>query len=840
VLYERWEAVQRGDPGHALILGDSGVGKTTLVEKLTTAAGLEGAAISRVQCYDLEREIPYSTVSSLILGLLDRPGVSATSPESLAELARTVPEVRHCFPTIPPSPDSQGETARIRLTEAFHELLSAIAEEHPVILVVDDLHYADDVSLAVLHLVMRRALGQPIMALLVARPGELPQSPQAERLRAAAATLSIRDMDLQPLSREESLELLESLIPSDQPRPTLTIQRALLKGGAGYPMVLELLIKDWQVGGEKSLVLSVDAMTADLGNSAPAVYQEILARITRSLDPITHNVLNLASLLGHRLNDPSMFGLVDLSVGQTVSGMAELVRRRVLRDGPRGLEFVNEMVRAAAYVGVPMTLRRVLHSKIADRLVKEHERGAEDLGLEIAWHCMRSGRAEEATPHLLNGARKAIRSGSPYAAERGLSTALPNLRDPDKSEGLVLLAEALQEQSRWEESLTSLDQIGSPGVSQSTNLAGVLRIRARRRLGFLEAQELSELPRKLLTFIESCTDKPSKIRAALEAASVLDTSGPELAPELLKSLLSLESDGLDLDEIAHLLLARSMLFYSMARLDSSLDCIREAYSILESRGTPSSALAMLHNGEGAILTKRGAYRDSISPYLRCNKTASQVGNDSINLQASSNLALSFFRLGEYQKAIEWATKAFACERGSSIHFYLPAAQSSVLAHAMLGKSDQAEELIQQRTKEVTLLGSPARSQAWALHSADGFAMLGKLDRAEDEGRRATSGTNSQVHMERYAGPYARWVARTTLNRGESGLGHELLDSLIRNLDRYDAIDRAEILNAKTWLGAKTGVASSHQVARMCSYLEALPSAVSDQLARMGMLDFCGR
>ena len=77
-----------------LILGDSGVGKSTLVERLTTAAGLQGAAISRVQCYDLEREIPYSTLSSLVLGLLERSGVSGTSPQSLAELSRTIPEVR--------------------------------------------------------------------------------------------------------------------------------------------------------------------------------------------------------------------------------------------------------------------------------------------------------------------------------------------------------------------------------------------------------------------------------------------------------------------------------------------------------------------------------------------------------------------------------------------------------------------------------------------------------------------------------------------------------------------------------------------------------------------------
>src|SRR5919108_5075249 len=134
VLYEAWEGLRKGIPGHAMVLGDSGIGKTTLVERLTTAAGLEGAAISRVQCYDLEREIPYATAGNLILGCLDRPGIAATPPDALAELARTVPEVRHRFPSIPLAGESQGETARIRLTEAFHEMVKSLAEEHPVIL----------------------------------------------------------------------------------------------------------------------------------------------------------------------------------------------------------------------------------------------------------------------------------------------------------------------------------------------------------------------------------------------------------------------------------------------------------------------------------------------------------------------------------------------------------------------------------------------------------------------------------------------------------------------------------------------------------------------------------
>ncbi len=126
-LYEAWEGVRKGVPGHALILGDSGVGKTTLVQRLTTAAGLEGAAISRVQCYDVEREIPYSTLSGLIIGLLDSPGVSATSPEALAELARTIPAVRRRFPNIP-----QPSEARARqLASGSRRLVSRCSLRSP-------------------------------------------------------------------------------------------------------------------------------------------------------------------------------------------------------------------------------------------------------------------------------------------------------------------------------------------------------------------------------------------------------------------------------------------------------------------------------------------------------------------------------------------------------------------------------------------------------------------------------------------------------------------------------------------------------------------------------------
>ncbi|HKH83785.1 MAG TPA: AAA family ATPase [Gemmatimonadales bacterium] len=842
VLYESWEAVKRGEPGHALVLGDSGVGKTTLVERLTTAAGLQGAAISRVQCYDLEREIPYSTVSSLIVGLLERPGASATSPEALAELARTVPAVRRHFPTIPAAIESQGESARLRFTDAFHEMLTTIAEEHPVILVVDDLHYADDVSLAVLHLIMRRSRRQSIMVLLLARTGELSQSPQGEGLRAAATVLGMHEIELVPLEEKDSLELLTSLLPPDEPQPAVTVQRALLLAGAGYPMVIELMVQDWRNNGEHALALSVNAMTETLGvgKSPVAPYKRLLEQITRSLDSSTRSVLNLAAILGHRLNDLNIYAVVDLTAGQTMSGMAELVRRRILRDGTNGLEFVNEMVRAAVYIGVPVTLRKVLHSKLAERFVEQHERGDDALSLEIAWHYTRAGRSAKATPHLLRGARDAIRSGSPYGAERGLSTALPAMKDSHKSEARILLAEALQEQSSWQKSLEVLDSLGEGIGSSAGDLAFVLRTKARRRSGIIDLSELDNLPQQLLSFVDSKADVSSRIRAAVEAASILNTSYSQstVAPQLLLALSSISSEGLKPEDRVHVLLANAMLHYCMSDLVSSFNCIREATMILESDKIANTDLAMFHNGMGAILSKRGEYHDAISAYVQAHLTASRVGNEAVALQVSGNLALNLIRIGQYEKAVEWADRV----RENSVTtlpapYYLPAAVACILGTAMLGKHLRALALIHEHNEKFNSHGSQAISQAWALMAADSYAMLGEREQAEEQGWKATSGANANIHGERYAGPFARWIARTSLNKGQLQDGHLRLSEMMRNLQNYDAIDKAEVVNAKTWLNAKSGGVSAQDIRESLGSLAHLPAAVTEQLRRMGMLDF---
>src|SRR5512143_2151690 len=228
VAYEHWEHTRDSQGRHLLLLGDSGVGKTTLAERLVTATGLEGAVSSRVQCYEVEREIPYAAIGTLVRGMLDRPGASGTPPEWLAELARTVPAVAQRVSHLPPARESEGEAAPLRLTEAVHQLATSIAEEHPLIPVVDDVHLSDDASVAVLHLLMRRTQEQRIMIVLTAREPELARSPNASRLKEVRHALALQPVELPPLTEDEMAEVVAALAEAHHRQLSPAVRRALL------------------------------------------------------------------------------------------------------------------------------------------------------------------------------------------------------------------------------------------------------------------------------------------------------------------------------------------------------------------------------------------------------------------------------------------------------------------------------------------------------------------------------------------------------------------------------------------------------------------------------------
>lgn len=837
-LYESWEAAQRGDVAHRLVLGDSGIGKTTLVQRLLTAVGLEGATVARVQCHEIEREIPYAAVSNLLSQLVERPGSSAAPPDALAELAQTIPAVRRKFPVLPPPTESQGETARIRFTEAAHALVSALAEEHPVVLALDDVHHCDDVSLAVLHLIIRHAVGEQFLVVFIARPSELHQSPQASRLRDAGFTLGIQHLVVPPLTEDESGELLSALVADRPTHPSATVRRALLRAAAGFPHVLELLVRDWERSGELSLALSIDAMTSEPGGmpDPQEAYRLLFERLLKVLDPTSRNVMTLAAILGPRLNDPAMYTLADLTIAHTLQGFAELRAAHLLRDAGDGLEFSNELLRAHAYVATPAGLRRVLHSRIADRLLAEAAQGDDSLGLDIAWHCIRGGRQEEAIPHLLSGARQAIWRGAVHDAERRLGSAMPMLSGDARREAAITLTLLLQEQWRWDESLQALSlQEGLP----STRVGRLLTAIAQIYTTACSQADLERVAQEALECMRQIDDGDELLAAARFSGRLSNLlRAPATCSQLSQALADrAQVITANLGAQHEIELARIKLMYYTKPCDALINDLRKLAADARANTTANSLCVSVHVGLGALLIRAGQYSDAEGSYSKALELARRLDSPGLSYTVLSNLAVCHSRLGQPEKVLEVAAKADRLS-GDLANGYCEVQMTyhRSLALIAVGRGREIPPIIERVRRRLSNGTADWVDQAWELSLSDLHFAQGEHEKARETGWQALDGANGP-RIDAFAGAVARIAAWNYSVPERKARAREYIMNCARDLAHLDALDAVEILGARLCV-ARAELDTEMELRLNETLRQAtlrLPSSTIDQLQWLGAL-----
>jgi predicted ATPase len=244
VLYDAWLAARRRHPAIVVLTGDAGLGKTTLTNAFVSNCQLEGAVVARAQAYDAERELPFAILAELVRQLAMQRAIGSADPEALSELSRLTPEVCSQFPGVPQPTEWAAEIVPLRLADAFLKTIIAAAEESPVVLVVDDLHAADNASAAILHLVARKLPTARLLMILAARSGELRRSGTPGALASDPLIPVLRPLELEPLPDEAAARLVAAVREATQAgHPELPLLR-ILSAGRGNPLALELLTRE--------------------------------------------------------------------------------------------------------------------------------------------------------------------------------------------------------------------------------------------------------------------------------------------------------------------------------------------------------------------------------------------------------------------------------------------------------------------------------------------------------------------------------------------------------------------------------------------------------------------
>src|SRR5437899_2817671 len=146
-----------------------------------------------------ERELVFAVLAELIKQLTLQRAIGGADPEALSELTRVSPEIFSAFPGVPKPVEWAAEVIPLRLADSFLKAVEAATEESPLVLVVDDIHAADNASVAILHIVARKLPHTRLLLILTARSNELRAVSAPSALTADASVEAMRTLELEPL-----------------------------------------------------------------------------------------------------------------------------------------------------------------------------------------------------------------------------------------------------------------------------------------------------------------------------------------------------------------------------------------------------------------------------------------------------------------------------------------------------------------------------------------------------------------------------------------------------------------------------------------------------------------
>src|SRR5260370_5039196 len=201
-----------------VLLGAPGVGKTTLTNAFVSTCQMDGAAIARAQAYDAGRELPFAVRGELVRELALQRAIGGGGPEVLSELARVTRDGAAAFPGAPKPPDWSAEVIPLGLADAFLKAVEATTEETPLVLVVDDIHAADNASVAILHVIAHKLPHTRLLLILTARSNELRMTAAPAALVADASIPVLQTLELEPLASPAAQRLVSGTVTRAQRR----------------------------------------------------------------------------------------------------------------------------------------------------------------------------------------------------------------------------------------------------------------------------------------------------------------------------------------------------------------------------------------------------------------------------------------------------------------------------------------------------------------------------------------------------------------------------------------------------------------------------------------------
>lgn len=717
--------------GQTVVLGgEAGVGKSKFVREAQAHATANGARVLVGLTHQSDLALPYAPfVSAIRSGFhgLDRDELGRVLQRSAPDLAELFPELGRIERAAPPT-----GLERHRLTVAFQHLFRAFAREAPVLVVLEDLHWADESSLELLQHLARELRDVRVLILATYRSDEMHRRhPFLRTLAELQRERLVTEIQLARLTADETRELIRATFAARDPDVKVSeeFRDAVYARSEGNPFFTEELLKAivdsggvyWREDGWARK--PIDQM------AIPGSIREAVRARVEELSSDARDTLSAAAVIGHRFAFELLRDVTAVDERALETRIREFIELQLVTDASGGDEehaFRHALTREVVYDDLMVRERKRLHRAVADAL----ERDPEAEPSLLAHHLLAAGEQGRAVPKLLEAARRAGRADAPRDAAAHYERAIEiGVRDDELPSILEQLAESYQ---HFDESRSLKAAVEAAAAFQQRDdrrgRSRMLRLASRQHWLRGEVEQAALVAREAIEVLEG-EESVELARALAHLAGVHMTAGRrdesietadraialgerfDDAFALANALISKGSsmiriDGGAAEAVALIDRGRSValeagLVTTAARawnnqslylsfigwsVERQLAFIREGIAYARSRGQERSMVAWLQRGEAELLAQSADLQGSLLAWEQVRQGSEYLG--------SSGQVMSLMAI-EGPQAVRTAAleQADRRERGDPQQ-YVPTAGLASLVLALCGELDEARRRAQ--------------------------------------------------------------------------------------------------------------------------------------------------
>jgi DNA-binding CsgD family transcriptional regulator len=444
-LEQALHAARQGQGRCVLIAGEAGGGKSSLLAELRRRALTERFVVLQGNCFEQDAAFPYAPWIDALRASF-APLAASDINELLGSLApefvKLLPELSLLLPQIQPTPSLEPEAEKRRRFESLARFIANLSASNPLLIAIEDLHWSDELSLELLHFVVRRIANLPVLLLGTLRTEELSPRLQHQVFELNRERLT-KEIRLAPLTRGQVEELVRALLKTQDALSTRLLD-LLERMTEGNPFFVQELLKSWVEVGDISHKDGHWELQSATELPIPRSIQDVVQRRMEQLPGNVRRIVVFAAVVGQRFDFGLLQEVVHEEEQELLQALKELiVAQLIIEESADQFAFRHALTREAVYARPMRRERKAMHQTIGETIERLAGARTDAQAAQLAYHFYQGGVWQKAMEYSQRAGEQAQALYAPREAVTHFTHALDAVRHLTSLNSPLLVGEGM-------------------------------------------------------------------------------------------------------------------------------------------------------------------------------------------------------------------------------------------------------------------------------------------------------------------------------------------------------------------------------------------------------------